>query len=162
MVFYEYCEIKKNAYFEENLFLKNVKPSFSSIYWSLQNRCSYKCFFTIAEKHMCRNLYNRRKTHVSEWMSYLIDIIAALSLFKKRFRRWCFLYSYLKFSTTTFLTLDELWKKSIVVRSVDQISITNLITQHFIFNLAKISVFQAETTAYKKSYQSKKITKNSK
>ena len=32
-------------------------------------------------------------------------------LFKKRFRRWCFPDSYLKFSTATFLTLIKPWKK---------------------------------------------------
>ena len=45
------------------------------------------------------------------------------------------------------------------MRNVDQISITNLITQHFILNFAKISVFQAETSVYVKSYQSEKLLK---
>ena len=44
-------------------------------------------------------------------------------------------------------------------KNVDQISIANLITQHFILNFAKISMFQAETTVYVKSYQSKKLLK---
>ena len=42
---------------------------------------------------------------------------------------------------------------------MDQKSIANLITQLFILNFAKIFVFQAVTTGYIKTYQSKKITK---
>ena len=53
-------------------------------------------------------------------------------------------------------------KKSIVIRSVDQISIANLIIQLFILNLFKIPVFQAVTMGYIKSHQSEKITKSSK
>ena len=42
---------------------------------------------------------------------------------------------------------------------MDQISIANLITQHFILNSAEISMYQAETTVYVKSYRSKKLLK---
>ena len=38
--------------------------------------------------------------------------------------------------------------KRIVMRNLDQISIANLITQYFILNFAKISIFQAETPVY--------------
>ena len=68
-----------------------------------------------------------------------------------------------KFLTTTFFnTFFNTLKKSIVIRNVDQISIANLITQLFILNFAKISVFQVVTASYIKAYQSKKITKSSK
>ena len=53
-------------------------------------------------------------------------------------------------------------EKSIIIRNVDQLSIVNLITQHFILNFAKTSVFQTETTVYIKLYRSKKTTKSSK
>ena len=45
---------------------------------------------------------------------------------------------------------------------MDKTSIANLITQLFIWNFAKISIFQAVTTGYIKVYQSKKITKSNK
>ena len=50
-------------------------------------------------------------------------------------------------------------KKSIVTRNVDQISIGNLITQLFIWNFDKTSVFQTVTASYTKSDNSKKSLK---
>ena len=38
--------------------------------------------------------------------------------------------------------------KRIVMKNLDQISIANLITQYFILNFAKITIFQAETPVY--------------
>ena len=88
-------------------------------------------------------------------MPFLINIVAGPSLSKKMLRRWCFLYSYPKFVITTFLTLGKLWKKY-YYKKCGHISIANLITQHFILNFAKISVFQTEILVYVKSYRSKK------
>ena len=50
-------------------------------------------------------------------------------------------------------------KKSIVTRNVDQISVGNLITQLFIWNFNKISVFQTVTAGYTKSYHFEKLVK---
>ena len=44
------------------------------------------------------------------------------------------------------------------MRNVDPIFITNIITQLFILNFAKISVLQAVTTGYIKPYQLKGLT----
>ena len=30
---------------------------FHSFFWKLQNRCSYKCFLILAEKHLCMNVF---------------------------------------------------------------------------------------------------------
>ena len=71
--------------------------------------------------------------------------------------------SYLKFLTTTFLILDKLLKKNIVIRKVDQkMSTINLITQHFTLNFAEISIFQVVRTSFIKSISEKKATKSSK
>ena len=53
-------------------------------------------------------------------------------------------------------TRNKLWKKRIVIKTVDPTSITKL----FILNFAKISLFQAVTTGYIMPYQSKKNTKS--
>ena len=49
--------------------------------------------------------------------------------------------------------------KNIVIRTADQISIWKLITKLFIWNIAKICVFQAVKAVYANSYQSKKSLK---
>ena len=105
-------------------------------------------------------------------VSFLINIVVAfnlsLSLFKNRFRHWCFADSYLKLFTKIFLKREKKHcyeKRSIVIRNVDQISIANLLTLLF-YNFAKISVFQqGVSTVYSDNrlfYQSKNITESSK
>ena len=49
--------------------------------------------------------------------------------------------------------------KNIVIRNADQISIWKLITKLFIWNIAKICVFQAVKAGYANSHQSKKSLK---
>ena len=105
----------------EQLLLNNVKQNF------IHEDCQIgvKCLSTFAGKHLDQSVF-------------LINIVVAcnlsLSLFKKRFRQWCFPDSFLKFLTTTFLKREKKHcykKRSIVIRNVDQISITNQVTQLF-------------------------------
>ena len=102
------------------LLLNNVKRNYSSMK-------IVKKVLNVSQ-HSQENIFTR--------VSFLINIVVAcnlsLSLFKKRFRHWCFPDSYLKFLTTTFLKREKKHcyeKRSIVIRNVDQIPIATLITQ---------------------------------
>ena len=80
-------------------------------------QCKAKLFI-----HEDLNFFQHLHENTFTGVSFLINIIAAcnlsLSLFKKRFRQWCFPDSYLKFSAT-FLKREKkhcYQKKSIVMR----------------------------------------------
>ena len=123
--FCEYCQFLKKLIIKkisERLLLNNVKRNYSSMKILKQ--------VLHVSQHSRENTFTR--------VSFLINIVVgcnvSLSLFKKRFRDWCFPDSYLKFLTTTFLKREKKHcyeKRSIVIRNVDQISIANLITQLF-------------------------------
>ena len=64
------------------------------------------------------NVFQHSQENTFTGVSFLINIVVAcnlsLSLFKKKFRHWCFPDSYLKFWTTTFLKREKkvlLWEK---------------------------------------------------
>ena len=111
MFFGEYYEIFKKAYFEENLWtllLNNVKRNYPSM--------------KIVK--LVLNVSQHSQENTFTGVSFLINIVVAcnlsLSLFKKRFRHWCFPDSYLKFLTTTFLKREKKHcheKRSIVIRN---------------------------------------------
>ena len=95
--FCEYYETFKNNYFEkicERLLLNNLKRDYSFIHENC--KIVVKGFSTFAGKHLYQSVL-------------FVNINAAwnlsLSLFKKRLPRRCFLDSYPKFLTTTFLAL---------------------------------------------------------
>ena len=107
----------------ERLLLNNVKRNYSSR--------------KIAKQML--NICQHSQENTFTGVSFLINIVAAcnlsLSLFKKRFRHWCFPDSYLNFLTTTFLKREKkhCYKKrgSYIYRK-----------SNFLCNFAKISVFQ--------------------
>ena len=79
------------------------------------------------------NISQHSQENTFTGVPFLINIVAtcnsSLSLFKKRFRHWCFPGSYLNFLTRTFLKREKKHcykKKNIVIRNVDHISIANL------------------------------------
>ena len=107
----------------ERLPLNNVKRNYSSM--------------KIVKQVL--NVFQHSQEDTFSGVSFLINIVVAfnisLSLFKKRFRRWCFPDSSLKCLTKTFLKREKkncYEKRSIVIRNVDQISIANLLTQLFL------------------------------
>ena len=92
------------------------------------------------------------------WLSFFANIVERwlepILIKKRRCSTGVFLTIKQSFFNTK-LSLDE----SIVARNVDQISIRNLITQLFIWNFDKISVFPVVTAGYTKSYYSKNSLK---
>ena len=98
-------------------------------------------------------------------VSFLINIVVAcilsLSLFRKRFPRWCFPESYPKFLTTAFLKREKkhCYKKrgSDIYRKSNYATfyVTSLRFLYFSKQLAQFIV----TTGYTQFYQSKKSQK---
>ena len=96
------CEIFKSVYFEEvceRLVLNSVATNFSSI-WRLQNRCSYKCFWTFA-KNTCT------------WMSFLIAGLQLNPYLYSKRNPGAGAFLTAEFLRTTFFNalLNKLWKK---------------------------------------------------
>ena len=108
--------------------------------------------------------------------SFLINIVAGLqfTLIFIQNEALALMFSWQLSEIFSNDAFNKLWKKALnnkrqwiryvdqistSIRNVEQISIANLITQLFILNLAKISVFQTMTTGYIKFYQSKKSLK---
>ena len=95
------------------------------------------------------------------WLSFFANIVERWLepiLIKKGAAALVFFWQLNKVFNNFFntkLTLNE----SIVARNVDQILIRNLITQLFIWNFDKISIFLAVTAGYTKSYYSKNSLK---
>ena len=100
-------------------------------------------------------------------VSFLINIVVAcnlsLSLFKKRFRHWCFPDSYLKFLTTTFLKREK--KHCYKKRGSDIYRKSNYATFYvtsprFLYFSKELAQFIV-SAGYIQFYQLKKITESS-
>ena len=101
-----------------------------------------KCFSIFAGKHLYRSVFFNK---------YSCRMQLKLSLFKNRFRHWCFPDSYLKFLRTIFLKRGKKHcyeKRSIAIRNVDQISIANLITQIFFGTSPRFLYFSKELAQF--------------
>ena len=106
-------------------------------------------------------------------VSFLINIVVAcnlsLSLFKKKFRHWCFPDSYLKFWTTTFLKREKkalLWEKKYCYKKRGSDIYRKSTYATFFVTSPRFPLFQqGVSTVYSDNrmfYQSKKITESSK
>ena len=123
VLFCEYLEIFKNGYFKQNLWtmlVNNVEPFFNPFIW---RRCSYKCFSTLAGKHLCQNFrFNKCICRSATW-AYL---------YSKEVTALVFSWQLSEIFNNNFVKEYCYKSKSIVIRNMDQISTANLIMQLFI------------------------------
>ena len=128
----------------ERLLLNNLKRNYSSM-------------------KIVKQVVNFLNIRVSFLINIVVACILSLSLFRKRFPRWCFPESYPKFLTTAFLKREK--KHCYKIRGSDIYRKSNYATFYvtslrFLYFSKQLAQFIV-TTGYIQFYQLKKITESS-